>query len=101
VSALPVDATLDQIVNVVLDRGPHLTPAVAAFQAGVEAERARAAAETTEEWGVAHPEDVGDPALVDPFTDQPGAQVWVARMADRGAERVVVRRSVGPWEVQP
>jgi hypothetical protein len=99
-TALPINPTSRELMSVVLGKMPRLTPNEerrALFQAGVEAERARAAAEATVEWGVKDP-DVDNPRYVRDASDERAARHAVRAM--RPAVRVVVRRTVGPWEVQ-
>jgi hypothetical protein len=71
----------------------------AAHQAGVEAERARAAAEATEEWGVA---PTGKLHRGEPSRSHDAAVRGAARTNSRragGGLVMLVRRTVGPWEV--
>jgi hypothetical protein len=94
-TALPIDPTGEQLKQV-YDDAPGVREDVAleaVFQAGVEAERARAAAEATYEWGTEHHEGVGPVRLHKEQT---------ARFIDATNERVrMVRRiAAGPWEVQ-
>jgi len=93
-SALPIDPSTHELMRVVLGKMPRLTPneqRAALFQAGVEAERARAAAEATEEWGVRYYDGsiLGSP-------DREHAE---ARVRWDTTGRTLIRRTVGPWEV--
>jgi hypothetical protein len=92
-TALPINPTYDEVEQIYIDAPGNLNDSMlAVFQAGAEAERARAAAEATEEWG---------------FND--GAGMIHGGMTLEAAEgfiqrdrrRSIVRRTVGPWEVQP
>lgn len=89
-TALPIDPTDEELFAVVTAE-PDTTEGKwrRAFQAGIEAERARAAAETTEEWGVQWVHGVVG------YSER-----WKAEtVADAAELPLVHRRGPGPWEV--
>lgn len=59
------------------------------FQAGVEAERARAAAETTEEWGT---KDLSTETIYDSSTEH------LARAKAKRTGRKLMRRTADEWQ---
>jgi hypothetical protein len=94
----PTDAELDKLWT--HTPGDVADALHAAWKAGVQAERARAAAETTEEWGYAHPDALDDIYEAD---DRESAELAVKyHRKTTSVLYVVVRRtaSCGPWEVQ-
>jgi hypothetical protein len=104
VTALSIDPTDKEVrdfIVLVSETGTGALPKLirAAHQAGVEAERARAAAETTEEWGVA---PAGQLHLGELFSTRAKAEANVEWLGQHNEEPfVLVRRTaVGPWEVQ-
>jgi hypothetical protein len=101
-TALPIDPSDEQITEWAraLTGGNGSADYIrAAHQAGVEAERARAAAEATEEWGYERAGfDLSDPYLAE---DRERAEADIkARSQRTNLPFVLVRRAVGPWEVQ-
>jgi hypothetical protein len=101
VTALPIDPTDEQITEWAraLTGGNGSADYIrAAHQAGVEAERARAAAEATVEWGVQLILDENRKSHVIPMDSADEAKNACRKVSDY----YVVRRTVaGPWEVQP
>jgi hypothetical protein len=71
----------------------------AGWEAGVEAERARAAAEATEEWGTRNPMRLTGADACESREHAERRAAW--HMREMYEPMQVVRRTVGPWEVQP
>jgi len=103
-TALSINPTDDEIHDVAIASDPPgswVGSARRVFQAAVEAERARAAAEATEEWGVEY--GTGDFRHV----NQCGSDADARGRAEKWAEErwydkptLVRRTAAGPWEVQ-
>lgn len=92
-TALPIDPTDEQVRVWLLefDLNQRLRTIVQdAHAAGVEAERARVAAETTEEWG----------ALLSDGEISQAPKETVEQAIEVAPDIKLVRRLVGPWEVQ-
>ncbi|MBD5383116.1 hypothetical protein ACR8AL_14300 [Clavibacter sepedonicus] len=109
---LPINPTDDDIREWLMERADNLhrwDVVRAAHQAGVTAERARAAAEMTVEWGVQYEGAYGDEAgrIIERIMGMGDegkrlADQWLKRggvVSDPG-DHIVRRVAAGPWEAQ-